>query len=754
MSIERATYSPDDNKLRMYPACRLEKDLYERVRAGGYIWAPKQQIFVAPMWTPGRYDLAVELAGEVEDEDTTLTERAEERADRFEDYSGKRKHEADRAHSAVAAIADNIPLGQPILVGHHSEKRARKDAERIQNGMRKAIDLWETSKYWQQRAAGAISHAKYKERPDVRHRRIKGIESDKRKAEKAITDSARDLRRWESIDQPDKFKMTKKDGTEATREERAAYIANTTRLDVGPGKDGQNRYSAYDVLGLPAEERYKNAPEFTIDEVIEKARRSNERVTAHYSRWIAHYDNRLAYERAMLQEAGGLAVENSPYPLVVGGKVLYGDVWCTILRINRAFGKINSVSVAGMKYGNKVPVERIKDYTPPSADDTKAAKQANKLPPLVNYDGGEGFAKITTDEYKRKAASGSGYTRVVPATETHGAHRQRQGFNGTTYKYQPFFLTDAKVIERPTTDPDAPTPKPRASIAPIIDDAERSKTLDRQIERRQTIDASANEGEKFDALKQSLKAGVQVVAAPQLFPTPAAIAERMADLAQLEPGLCVLEPSAGTGNLVRAVLDRVDTEVLAYEVNSGLCAKLSQTFPSYKLQVRCKDFLSVTDFQGRYPRVLMNPPFANAQDIAHIIHARKFLAPGGILVAICAAGPRQHAQLQPIADSWEELPAGTFEGTNVRTILLTMSAEDPEGDDTDDEQEEEPMTDPTPHVPTLPECAEVRAQEVPHPPIVDDWAVPFTLTPPSNRGALDAHQPSLLPAGVPQRLSR
>ena len=72
----------------------------------------------------------------------------------------------------------------------------------------------------------------------------------------------------------------------------------------------------------------------------------------------------------------------------------------------------------------------------------------------------------------------------------------------------------------------------------------------------------------------------------------------------------------------------------------------------------------------------MNPPFANADDVKHILHARRFLAPGGRLVAICAAGPRQHDALQGLADSWEYLPPGTFEGTNVRTVLLTMGPAD------------------------------------------------------------------------------
>ena len=43
-------------------------------------------------------------------------------------------------------------------------------------------------RYWEERARSALLHAKYKERPDVRWRRIKKIEADLRKAEKTIAD--------------------------------------------------------------------------------------------------------------------------------------------------------------------------------------------------------------------------------------------------------------------------------------------------------------------------------------------------------------------------------------------------------------------------------------------------------------------------------------------------------------------------------------------------------------------------------------
>lgn len=202
VQMYRATYSPDDNKLRLYAASRLDPETYKKVHDAGFRWAPKPALFVAPAWTPGREDVLLSLAGEIEDEDSTLAERQEARAERFTGYSGKRASESAQALDEVERLAAMIPPGQPILVGHHSERRARRDAQRIENGMKRAVMLFERAEYWEERARSALLHAKYKERPDVRWRRIKKIEADLRKAEKTIAQSQKYLTMWraESLD--------------------------------------------------------------------------------------------------------------------------------------------------------------------------------------------------------------------------------------------------------------------------------------------------------------------------------------------------------------------------------------------------------------------------------------------------------------------------------------------------------------------------------------------------------------------------
>ncbi len=51
--MNTATYSPEDNKLRLYPSCRLDSETYARVKAAGFRWAPKQELFVAPALDSG-----------------------------------------------------------------------------------------------------------------------------------------------------------------------------------------------------------------------------------------------------------------------------------------------------------------------------------------------------------------------------------------------------------------------------------------------------------------------------------------------------------------------------------------------------------------------------------------------------------------------------------------------------------------------------------------------------------------------------
>ncbi|WUT01790.1 DUF3560 domain-containing protein (plasmid) [Streptomyces sp. NBC_00708] len=111
-------------------------------------------------------------------------ERAEARAERFEEYAGNAASRSEAAWRGARQIADGIPLGQPILVGHHSEARARRDQERIDAGYRKSITEDAKAKRYAGRAASAGAYEAFRTNPARTLRRIKSLEADARRVEK------------------------------------------------------------------------------------------------------------------------------------------------------------------------------------------------------------------------------------------------------------------------------------------------------------------------------------------------------------------------------------------------------------------------------------------------------------------------------------------------------------------------------------------------------------------------------------------
>lgn len=178
---------------------------------------------------------------------------------------------------------------------------------------------------------------------------------------------------------------------------------------------------------------------------------------------------------------------------------------------------------------------------------------------------------------------------------------------------------------------------------------------------------------RFDRLRDRHENGTapRAVSAFQLFQTPPELAERMADLADIQPGQTVLEPSAGLGRLLRPIMERRPGRVVAFELSPDLAGALADEFP--RAVVSCGDFLRVP-VQG-FDRVVMNPPFHMRADVRHVMHARQFLKPGGVLVGLCMAGRHREAGIRPFCDHWETIPAGTFrrEGTGVETVLFRIT---------------------------------------------------------------------------------
>lgn len=168
----------------------------------------------------------------------------------------------------------------------------------------------------------------------------------------------------------------------------------------------------------------------------------------------------------------------------------------------------------------------------------------------------------------------------------------------------------------------------------------------------------------------------RVVSSFNLFQTPEGLADRAAALADLSGR--VLEPSAGLGRLYRAIRYRSACPVVLVDNSPDCCRELYEATKGDGAATLVQaDFLTcdAARLGGLFDGVLMNPPFKMGTDIKHIRHALGMLRPGGKLVAICAAGPRQRAAFESTADEWIDLEPGSFKesGTNVNAAIVVLT---------------------------------------------------------------------------------
>lgn len=291
-----ATYSLVDNRIRLY-AGRLPREEFDALRKAGWTSAPRQGYFFTA-WSTYAEDLLAQMFGitELEDEDSNLQTTADDRAARFGTYSENATARAAAARKAEDQIAKFIPPGQPILMDHHSAAHALRDRDRMWRLADKQVEEGKRAAYWAERAKAVVAHAERRERPDVVARRIKTLEADLRKFQRNLE------------------------------------LCTCRHEDITTG-----------LISASADDT----------ELYAKS-------CLHWQRWIDHTEMRLEYERALLQQVGGLLVDKPETPkLEVGGAVKFIGSWYTIKRVNKVSVTITGwFGIPDMEY--KVPFDDIK----------------------------------------------------------------------------------------------------------------------------------------------------------------------------------------------------------------------------------------------------------------------------------------------------------------------------------------------------------------------------------------------------------
>ena len=191
----------------------------------------------------------------------TYREKREKRAERLRDWGEKQEKRAEEGEKTFDDIHEHIPLGQPILNGHHSEKRHRRDLSRADNALQRSAEASKKAKKHNSRAdtiEAQLNKSIYDDDPDAiealvariedlesRRERIKKINAWFRRKAKASGLSVRD---WEYSRNTNEEKARKAGDifTEAFHTNCELEISDEEKKEILSG------YKWNGVLGFPS----------------------------------------------------------------------------------------------------------------------------------------------------------------------------------------------------------------------------------------------------------------------------------------------------------------------------------------------------------------------------------------------------------------------------------------------------------------------------------------------------------------------
>jgi phospholipid N-methyltransferase len=176
---------------------------------------------------------------------------------------------------------------------------------------------------------------------------------------------------------------------------------------------------------------------------------------------------------------------------------------------------------------------------------------------------------------------------------------------------------------------------------------------------------------------------------PGFFPTPAEVAEELFKFACFQSLDNILEPSAGAGSLVDAVLrHHPDAQISYCEINCFLLDVLRMKYDGMEnVHFVGRDFeeLDPQYFERRFDCIILNPPFERGQDIDHVMRSHRLLTPTGTLAAIVSESAFSRTDKKAVAfrefldrvrATVVKLPADSFKasGTAVQCRLARVPA--------------------------------------------------------------------------------
>lgn len=197
------TLSHSDEQGTMADGTRKGDGSAELLKAAGFRWSSVGWIIRNSRWHRLRVDLTaladrLRDAGfevEVQVDETrapaavraaALDEASDRRAERLDDRAGRLDRESDRLHDQARDMAAHIPFGQPILVGHHSERGDRRYRGRIADTFDRSAATHRDARLAAGGAEAARANKQHRHDAGTIQRRIQRNEAEVRRIDRTL----------------------------------------------------------------------------------------------------------------------------------------------------------------------------------------------------------------------------------------------------------------------------------------------------------------------------------------------------------------------------------------------------------------------------------------------------------------------------------------------------------------------------------------------------------------------------------------
>jgi 16S rRNA G1207 methylase RsmC len=571
------------------------------------------------------FDVEIEIDGaprRMEDAEAARADRMDDRADALASKAARRGDEAESRWAAADAISEHIPPGQPILVGHHSERGHRRALARMDGHMRASLAAAEEAKLAAERAETAARHMDARNNPRRVYRRIRTLEAEQRKDQRELTP------------------------------------CRVSGRKLKPAAAGQ-------TLTCPACYRdHAIGDDLLFPEHGAATGRYREQVELR----VAHRTEQIRYWREALEaaKAAGADVPPDTDAIEKGDWIRSWAGWTEVTRVNKVTVTVLDTSGYGDRaFPRKITLDDIRQIRKTSPYEPAPAE------PVVDLD--DQPAPEAPQPVADPVVEAPAEQPAVPARHPSGLSPAAVDALRLAAADEQHVWTATVVLPRPVY---AEVDRTLTGIGGRWDPQQRAYTYSR--DPRPALEDLTGQPVLPPPSASRDKA-------LSYFRTPDTLADRLVSLLSPHLAshgkTDVLEPSAGDGSLVAAIRRRFpDVWIDAVEPDRGRRARITgaNVVHSCGLQEFAIDFPD-----PMYRAVVMNPPFTEPGDrlawATHTALAWSLLAPGGELVAILPKSweYRDDRRVQDLRDQLVgadtyPVPDGAFSwaGTGVHVVLV------------------------------------------------------------------------------------